>query len=393
MKLSTLRRSRAKALPGVTAVARVDRRTRGLAKRLTPGEIAIVDHIDMDRGSAVALVEAGVVAVVNAAPSISGRYPNLGPRHLVDAGVLLLDDVGSQVLSAVHDGVIVRIDGETLYLGDQIVATGARQDRRTVAAAMDAAKNGIASQLEALSANAVEQLRQERDLLLDGVGVPRLTTPLKGRQALVVVKEFDYRRDLHSLKAYIRENSPVLIGVDTGADALIEAGYRPDVIVCDGDDISEAALRCGAEVVLKAGRDGRVQQGERIERLGLRSTTFQTSSPGEDAAMLLAHVNGASLIVTAGMPAGLEEFIDKGRSSMASSFLTRATLGSQVADAKAVSQLYSNRIRGWLVFLLVLIALAAVVAAVATTPVGQDWWDQLSGWLDDGYGWVKGQVT
>lgn len=392
MKISTLRRSHTKALPGITAVARADRRTRNLAKRLRPGEIAVVDHVDMDRAAAVALVEAGAVAVVNAAPSISGRYPNLGPRHLVDAGVVLLDDVGGQVLATVTDGTTVRIDGDHVYLGDELIATGTRQDRRSVAAAMETSKDGIASRLEALSANAVEQIRRERGLLLDGEGVPRLATVIDGRQVLVVVRAFDYRRDLASLKAYLRDNSPVLIGVDGGADALIAAGHRPDVVICDGDDISEAALRCGAEVILKAGHDGRVSQGERIERLGLRHRTFRTSCPAADAALLLAHVNGASLIVTVGMPAGLEEFLDTGPSSMASSFLTRATVGSHVADAKAVSKLYHTRVRGWLVFLAVLLALVAVGAAVATTPVGQDWWEQLRGWLGDGYDWARGLV-
>lgn len=393
MKLSTLRRTQTKPLPGITAVARVDRRTRNLAKRLGRGEIAVVDHMDMDRGAAVSLVEAGVVAVVNASPSVSGRFPCLGPRQLVDAGVLLIDNVGAQVISAVHDGMEIRVDGDTVYVGEEIVATGVRQDRGSVAAAMDAAKNGIASQLEALSANAVEHLRRERDLLLDGVGVPRLTTPVKGRQVLVVVRAFDYARDLASLKAYLRENSPVLIGVDGGADALIHAGHRPDVVVCDGADVSDAALRCGAEVIVKAGHDGRVTQGERIERLGVRHTTFETSCPAEDAALLLAHVNEASLIVTVGMPAGIEEFLDKGRSGMASSFLTRAAVGSHVADAKAVSQLYHNRIHGWLVFLLVLLSVAAVCAAIATTPVGQDWWEHLHGWALDGSDWARGAVT
>ncbi len=393
MKLTTLRRSHAKTAPGITAVARVDRRTRNLAKRLKPGEIAVIDHVDMDRAAAVALVEAGVLAVVNAAPSISGRYPNLGPRHLVDAGVALVDDVGGQVLAAVTDGVQLRVDGGHVYLGDQLIATGVRQDRRSVAAAMETSKGGIANRLEALSANAVEQVRRERDLLLDGVGVPRLARAIQGRQVLVVVRAFDYRGDLASLKGYLRENSPALIGVDAGADALIAAGHRPDVIICDGDEVSEAALRCGAEVILKAGHDGRVSQGDRIERLGVRHAIFQTSCPTSDAALLLAHVNGASLIVTAGMPAGLEEFLDTGRSSMASSFLTRAAVGSHVADAKSVAQLYRSRIRGWLVFLAIVIALVAVAAAIATTPVGQDWWDQLRGWLRDGYDSARGLVT
>lgn len=391
MRLTTLRRSRTRSLPGITTTARVDRRTRSLARRLNPGEIAVVDHLDMDRAAAVALTDAGVVAVVNAAPSISGRFPNLGPRHLVESGVVLVDDVGGAVMTAIHDGTVVRLDGETLYVDEQVVCSGVRQDRRSVALAMEQSRSGIPSRLEALSANTVEQVRREGPLLLDGRGVPPLITPIRHRHVLIVARAFDYSRELASLKTYLKENKPVLIGVEAGADVLLEAGYHPDIIVCDGQDVSDIALRCGAEVVIKADPDSRASAAERIDRLGVRHTTFATGCPAEDAAMLLAHVNDAALIVTVGMPTGLEELLDKGRSSMASSFLTRATVGSRVADARAVSQLYTNRIRGSVVFLLVLLAVAAVVAAVATTPVGQDWWDQIQAWVGDAYAWVRRQ--
>lgn len=390
MKISTLRRSRTRSLPGITAIARVDRRTMSLAKRVSPGEIAVVDHLDMDRRAAVALAEAGVVAVVNAAPSISGRYPCLGPWHLIDAGIIVVDDVGGRLFAAVHDGMVIRIDGDTVYIGEEPIGTGVVQTSRSIAAAMDEARPGIPTQLEALSANAVEHLRREQELLLDGDGVPRLSTTLRGRQAVVVVREFDYRDELADLKRYMRENHPVLIGVDGGADALIAAGYRPDVIIGEGDDVSDAALGCGAEIVLKTGPDGRSAAGERIERLGLRHHVFQTACPSADAALLLAHAGGASLIVTVGSPRGLEELLDRGRSSTASSFLTRATVGSRIADARAVSQLYTNRIRGWLVFLLLLVAVAAVCASIATTPVGQDWWNQIWAWVQQAYDWARG---
>ncbi len=392
MRLTTLRRSRSRSLPGITAPARVDRRTTHLARRLNPGEIAVVDHMDMDRAAAVALTDAGVIAVVNAAPSISGRYPNLGPRHLVESGVVLVDDVGAEVMTAVQDGAVVRLEGDTLYVDERAVCSGAIQDRRSVSEAMAASRGGIPSRLEALSANAVEQLRREGDLLLDGAGVPPLVTPMRHRQVLVVVRAFDYRRDLASLRTYLREHDPVLIGVEAGADALLDAGYHPDVIVCDGDDISEVALRCGAEIVVTASSSSRATETGRVDRLGVRHTTFTTGCPAEDAALLLAHANDAALIVTVGMPAGLEELLDKGRSSMASSFLTWATVGSRVVDARAVSQLYVNRVRGWLVAVLMLLALLVVAAAIATTPVGQDWWDQLLAWAADGYDWVRSEV-
>lgn len=390
MKLSSLRRARTQGMAGVTGTARLDRRTRSAVKRLRPGDVAVIDHLDLDLGAATALVDAGVVAVVNVAPSISGRYPALGPAVLLDAGIVLVDNVGTDAFNAINDGDRVRVDGDNVYRGDQLLATGVRQTDESVAVALEASKHGMASQLEAFSANAIEHLRREQDLLLDGEGVPRVSLSFDDRQVLVVSKAFEYRRDLAGLKTYIRENRPLLVGVDGGVDALLEAGHRPDLIVCDIDEVSDAGLRCGAEVVALATNDGRVRGVERAERLGIQHHNFETSGTAEDAAILLAHHRGARLIVTVGSHASLTEFIDKGRSGMASSFLARAAVGPTVVDAKAVASLYRNRIRGWLVFLLVLIAVASVAAAVFSTPVGQDWWQQLRDWATQAWDWAQG---
>ena len=388
MKLS-LRKPRSSSNGGVSGPARLDRRTRNIVKRVHPGDIAIVDHVDIDRHAALSLVEADVAAVVNIAPSISGRYPNLGPELLVEAGIVLLDDVGSAVFQAVNDGDTVRIDGDTILLGDQVIGSGVRQSEESVAEAMDRAKDGMADQLEAFSANAIEHLRRERGLLLEGEGVPSVSTAIDGRQVVVVLREFDYAKDLRALKTFIRENKPVLIGVNAGADALIEAGHRPDLVVTDADEITEKALRCGAEIVAHTGSDSRVRGADRLERMGIPHTVFTASGTAEDAAILLAHANDARLIVMVGSHATLTEFLDKGRSGMASSFLTRATVGSTLVDAKAVARLYEHRIRTWVVLLVLFVGIVAVAAAIATTPVGQDWWDSISGWYDDLSSWAK----
>ncbi len=389
MKLS-LRKSRPYTSNGVSGPARLDRRTRNIAKRLRPGDVAVIDHVDIDRHAALALVEAQVSAVINVAPSISGRYPNLGPELLVEAGIVLLDDVGATVFQSINDGDLVRVEGDTIFKGDNPLGSGIRHDAASVAAAMEASKDGMASQLEAFSANAIEHLRRERGLLLDGEGVPVVATELDGRQVLVVLRAFDYQRDLAALKMFIRENSPVLIGVDAGADALLEAGYRPDLIVTDADEISDKALRCGAEVVAHATAGGRIRGDDRLERLGVPHLTFQTSGTAEDAAILLAHVHKASLIVMVGSHATLVEFLDKGRSGMASSFLTRATVGSSLVDAKAVARLYQNRLSRWMVLLMLIVAIGVVAVAIAATPVGQDWWDQITAGYDDMTNGVKG---
>lgn len=382
MNLSSLRRARP-AGSGVSGPARLDRRTRSLAKRLRPGDVAVIDHVDLDSAAAQGLVAAGVVAVVNVAPSVSGRYPSLGAAVLLKAGVVLLDDVGAEAFAALNDGDPVRIDGDVLYRGDIVVAAGVRQDTASIEAAMEAARDGMATQLEAFSANAVEHLRRERGLLLDGAGLPPVSTPLDGRQVLVVSKAFDYRSDLRGLATFIRENRPVLVGVDGGGDALLEAGHRPHLIVTDGEQVSERGLRCGAEVVAVAGRDGRVSGADRLDRLGVRHVTLETSGTAEDAAILLAHGHHAALIVVAGSHTTLLEFLDRGRSAMASSFLTRAAVGSSLVDASAVARLYTHRMRGWWVVLLLLIGLALVGAAIATTPVGREWWDWLVAAVED----------
>ena len=249
-------RAREPESPGVRGTVRVDPRTKNLTKRLRPGEIAVIDHQDIDKVSAEALLACRPAAVVNAASSISGRYPNLGPEILVEAGIPLIDNVGKDVMHDLREGQEVSVVGGDLLVGESVVASGTEFDLDIVQSAMAEARSGLAVQLEAFAANTMEYLRRERDLLLDGVGVPDIHTDLDGRHALVVVRGYHYKEDLQTLRHYIREYRPVLIGVDGGADALIEVGLKPDLIVGDMDSVSDATLRCGAEIVVHAYRDG-----------------------------------------------------------------------------------------------------------------------------------------
>jgi uncharacterized membrane-anchored protein len=367
----------------VTAgTVRLDRRTKRLVGRLRPGDIAVIDHVDLDRVAADALVAVGVAAVLNVKPSISGRYPNLGPEVLVQAGVPLVDDVGEVLFERLREGDLVRVEGGTVYLGDEAVATGTRQDAESVGTAMVDAREGLSVQLEAFAANTMEYLRQERDLLLDGVGVPDIDTKISGRHVLIVVRGYDYRADLDVLRPYIREFKPVLVGVDGGADALVEAGYSPDLIVGDMDSVSDDVLRCGAEVIVHAYRDGRAPGLQRVHQLDIPAHTFPAAATSEDLAMLLADEKGATLIVAVGTHATLVEFLDKGRGGMASTFLTRLKVGGKLVDAKGVSRLYRQNISASSLLLLVLSAIAAMASAVAVSTVGKaylgliaEWWD------------------
>ena len=384
MRLPVLRRSRS-AEPGVvTGTVRLDRRTKRLVGRLRPGEIAVIDHVDLDRVAADSLVAVGVAAVLNAKPSISGRYPNLGPEVLVQAGVPLLDDLGEALFERLREGDVVRVEADTVYLNGQPVASGTRQDAETIRKAMIDAREGLSVQLEAFAANTMEYLLQERDLLLDGVGVPDVGTKIAGRHVLIVVRGYDYQDDLEVLRPYIREFKPVLIGVDGGADALVEGGYSPDIIIGDMDSVSDDVLRCGAEVIVHAYPDGRAPGLTRVNELGVTATTFPAAATSEDLAMLLADEKGASLIVAVGTHATLGEFLDKGRGGMASTFLTRLKIGGKLVDAKGVSKLYRQNISGSSLLLLILSAIAAMTSAVAVSTVGKaylglvsEWWNNL----------------
>jgi uncharacterized membrane-anchored protein len=380
-------------MPGITGVARLDRRTKNLTKRLNPGEVAVIDHVDLDRVSAEALVGCRVAAVVNAADSISGRYPNLGPEILAEAGVPLVDGVGRDIFSVLQEGQVVRLDGGVLYRGIEELAKGNAQDADSIAELMDEARAGLSTQIEAFTANTLEYLRRERDLLLDGVGVPEVHTPIEGRHVLIVVRGYDYREDLVALRPYVREYRPVLIGVDGGADALVECGYAPDLIVGDMDSVKDETLRSGAEVVVHAYRDGRAPGAERLERLGVESVEFPATGTSEDVAMLLADSKGASLIVAVGTHNSLVEFLDKGRSGMSSTFITRLRVGSKLVDAKGVSRLYRSRVSTFQLVVLVLAGLFAVGVALVSTEANEALWSIIKARWNDIYYWIRGLFT
>ncbi len=359
----------------------MDARTKHLVRRAQPGDIAVIDHEDLDRVSADALIAAGIGGVVNAARSISGRYPNLGPLRLIEAGIPLVDAVGPLLLRKVRDGDLLRLDGDRVYDGERLVGVGIRQSSATVREAMAEAQEGLAERFESFAANTVDYMQRERDLLFGGSGLPTLEHELAGRPVLVVVRGYNYREDLAVLRPFIRDVHPVLLGVDGGADALIESGYTPDLILGDMDSVSDEALalarpggrrwfrrRGPTELVLHAYRDGHAPGRERLDALGVPYRVAETAGTSEDAAFLLAHEKGAETIVAVGSHGNLREFLDKGREGMSSTFLVRLRVGETLMDAKGVSRVYSPRIRSRDAVLLVVAAIAAMVAVIAVSP-------------------------
>lgn len=361
----------------------------------------MIDHEDLDRVSAEALIEAGVAGVVNAARSISGRYPNLGPLTLIEAGVPLIDSVGPLVLRKVREGEPVRLEGDRLLAGERLLGVGIGQSEASVREAMARAQLGLADRFESFAANTVDFMQRERDLLFGGSGLPAIDLELAGRPVLVVVRGYNYKEDLAVLGPYIRDVRPVLVGVDGGADALIEAGYSPDLIVGDMDSVSDDALDHSrphrrrlrrlrpTELVVHAYADGRAPGRARLDELGVPYKVAQATGTSEDLALMLAHEEGADLIVAVGSHGNLREFLDKGRMGMASTFLVRLRVGEILMDAKGVSRLYSGRIRGRDTVLLVGSALFAIASVIVVSEPLRLYVRQL---FDSFMFWLRGLV-
>lgn len=347
MKMSALLTRNASSRPGITGTARVDRDIDRLLRRIGPGDIVVMDVLDLDRITADALVEANIAGVVNASPSISGRYPNLGPEVLVGNGIVLIDEAGPEVFKKIKDGARVRLHNGGVYSGDRRIALGTERTDQDIHELMHEAKSGLVAHLEAFAGNTIEFIRSESPLLIDGIGIPNIDVDVHRRHVVIVAEEPSAAEDLKALKPFIKEYQPVLVGVGAGADVLRKAGYRPALIVGDPDKMSVEVLRSGAQVVLPADADGHAAGLERIQDLGVGAMTFPAAGSAADLALLLCDHHGASLIVTAGHTATIEEFFDRSRqASNPSTFLTRLKVGEKLVDAKAVATLYRSRVSG-----------------------------------------------
>jgi uncharacterized membrane-anchored protein len=384
-------RTRLQADAGVAGTARTDRRTAALLSRIGRGDIAVLDQVDLDGPTAEALVEAGVAAVVNRAQMISGRFPNRGPQLLLDAGIPMVDQAdgtgGRDLLSAVADGRRVVLRGGTLLAGDQVLAEGRALTRDDVAHQLADAESGLTSQLHTLTHNSAEFLRREEALILHGEGVPRVRTRLRGRPVVVVGQGPDDASELRRLRRYLREVRPVVIATGDGLAVTRAAGLSPDVVVLDGrtEDLPGAkSLRACRDVVITEARGGpRSGAGsDRFERIGVRAIAMQTTATPADAALLLADASGAAPIIGVGLRGTVEEFLDGTRDGLGSGYVTRLRVGPRLVDATAVPMLYSGQLRARHAYLVLLIGLIAVAAAIATTDVGHQWVLDLRDQLD-----------
>jgi uncharacterized membrane-anchored protein len=373
------RRNGASAEETIQGSVRLGRRTKDLVKRLRPGEVAVIDHVNIDRIAAEELIATGVRVVINASPSSDGRYPNAGPLLLVHSGVTLIDVEGADPFELLEDGATVTVAGGVLAAGGEEIMCGRVLDAEELEDRLAEQRARIDEALADFAENTVAHVRQEADLLTGAIEFPVTRTSFRDRQVLIVVRGDRHRRDLKALNAYIRDVRPLVVAVDGGADGCLEAGLKPDVILGDMDSASDESLRCGAELIVHAYPDGRAPGRERLMAMGLRHTVVPAAGTSEDVAMLMSYEKGADLIVSVGAHFNLIEFLDRKRGGMSSTFLTRLRIGEKLVDAKGVSRLYNppSTVAPAALFLVAFAILLTIV--VITSPALNDLFELL--WL------------
>ena len=358
-----------------SGTARIDKRTKHLALRIQKGEIAVIDHTDLDSTCARMLVQRRVGFVINASPSISGRYPNTGPSILLEAGIPILDDAGKEIMTTLAEGDEIIIQGGEIRRNGEKIAEGTPFTHELMIDLMESSRSNLAAELEKFAQNTLKFIQEEKSLILDPVDVPDIKTEFRGRHALIVVRGEGFREDLAIIKSYLQDVRPVLIGVDGGADAILDFGFKPDMVVGDMDSVSDEALLCGAEIVVHAYGTGdhKAPGLDRIRAMGLDAKVFPVQGTSEDMAMLLAYEKGAELLVAVGTHSNLIDFLDKGRAGMASTFLTRLKVGPKLVDAKGVSRLYRKAAGGRELLMLCIAAAVPVIVVAMQSPAIKTW--------------------
>jgi len=354
----------------ITGTAKIDPKTKKLIHRLCPGDIAIINHEDIDEVGALGLTSRKIKAVINAAKSITGRYPNPGPSIILDANIPIIDNVGEEIMSCEEGSEVTIEDNGEIYINGELVAKGQFLTSDMVKAQMEVARKNIEISLDKFIDNTLEYAKKEKYLIMGGVDIPEIDTAIKGRHVLIVVRGNNYKEDLAAIKTYIDEVKPVLIGVDGGADALLEYGYKPDIVIGDMDSVSDEALRICRDIVVHAYPNGKAPGLERIKQLGLDAKTFPAPGTSEDIAMLLAYEKEADLIVAVGTHSSMIDFLEKGRKGMGSTFLVRLKIGSHLVDAKGVSKLYNQKLRpSYMIGLFAAALVPIIIIATVSSPI------------------------
>ncbi len=349
-----------------------DKRTKDLAKILAPGEIAVIEHRDLDEIAALSLKDTRIRGVINLEKSISGKYPNKGPLILYEAGIPIFECDRKEIYDILEDGQVLAIENEKLIYKNEVICDALELTKKKIDALLQIGYDNIENELDDFIDNTLHYAKQEKELVTGNLEIPKIKTSFKNRHALVVVRGKDYKKDLLAVKNYINEVNPIFIGVDGGGDALLEMGYTPDIVIGDMDSVSDKCLKQSGEIIVHGYADGRAPGLERVEELGLESILFPSPGTSEDIALLLAYSNDVDLIVAVGTHNSMIDFLEKGRKGMASTFLVRLKVGPKLIDAKGVNELYKSSLKPKYMVGLGFAALLPVIVIALLFPPMQD---------------------
>lgn len=353
----------------IKGTAKKNVRTKALIPQLSSNDIAVIHHMDIDGVAAMQLVEKKVKAVINAVSSVSGKYPNRGPKILNNAGIPIIDNVGQEIFDRISDNDILEIDEKGLNINGSYLCDIKVLTQNDVEAKMKEASSNLWNVLDRFIENTLDYAKREKELIISPIRLPNTSVNMEGHHVLVVIRGDNYREDLKAIRVYIEEVNPIMVGVDGGADALLDCGYCPDIIIGDMDSVSDRCLKVCKEIIVHAYSDGSSPGMKRIENLNLNARKFPFIGTSEDAALILAYEQDAELIVTVGSHTNMIDFLEKGRPGMASTMLVQMKVGHKIVDAKGVSELYKNRLKPGYIAALFIAALFPLGIVAKTSPL------------------------
>ncbi len=353
-----------------------DNKTKQLLTRIKQNQIAVINHTDLDQIAADGLIEKKVKAIINFSNTLTGKYPTVGLKKVLKAKIPVFDVIEKhKAFHELVDGYDVLIDRNKFTIHFML------QNDKTVTIPMkewtlekwekknEEAMHNVGYELNRFIDNTLEFAKKEKEFVLKRMDIPPLKTNIHGKHVVVVVRGNNYRKDLFAIRSYIEDYRPILIGVDGGADALLEDGLTPHIIIGDMDSVSDKALRSGAEIIVHAYPDGKAPGLPRVEGIGLQANIIPSLGTSEDVAMLLAYEEGAEIIVALGAHSNMVDFLEKGRKGMASTVLVRMKIGTKLVDAKGVSKLYHPPTHWKNISLL---GIAAITPILAITIINHD---------------------
>lgn len=325
----------------VEGIIKKGSKTKALIKYLNSNDIAVLNHNDIDELAAYALINSGISIILNTGLCMTGKYNSKGTSILIKNGIKLYEVKVSYELF--NDGDYVCIRDKDLIINKYNIFTNActNVNEAYVRKYTELSNTNANKELINFINNTLSYANEEKDKILFETSYPNINIKIKGRDVLIVVRGSFCESDLMALKSYIEFYKPVIIGVDGGADLLINNGYVPDILIGDMDSVSDLGIYRSKEIILHAYKNGYCPCKDRVDKMNVKYKILSMLGTSEDIAMLMAYDMGAEQIVLLGGHKCMYDFMEKGRKGMGSTLLTRIKIGEKLIDFKGISKIFN----------------------------------------------------